>query len=570
MNKLNLNLVKRFIILAKLYWLSKEKWKATGLLVLLILLLLGDTWFNVLFNAQSGEFTSALAAGEAGRFWSSIRQYLVLLLVAVPIYSYYYYVRDKLAINWRRWMTQRLLGQYFENRAYYRLLQDPAIDNPDQRISEDIASFTQQSLNFLLLIAGSAFSLVAFSKVLWTISHSLVLFLTLYALAGTIVTFRVFGGRMVLLNFEKLKREADLRFGLVRIRENAESIALYRGERQEQAQVLRRFREVFLNVNRLIQWSLRFNFFTYTYGLITLVLPSVIIAPRVLSGELEVGLVVQAAGAFSAILSALTVFVDNMDSLSRFAAGVDRLDAFVYAIARPGTHIGAERSRIVTREGDQLAMQEICLQTPNYERSLVTGLTCKVAPGESLMIVGASGCGKSSLLRMMAGLWDSGSGQLERPKPEDMLFLPQHAYMVLGDLRRQLSYPTLERTVSDEELREILKRVRLPGLEERCGGFDVDLNFENVLSVGERQRLAFARVLLNHPRYVLLDESTSALDHENESALYREMLATSTTLVSVSHHPRLVKYHSQVLELTGDGGWHLHPADQFRFREETE
>ena len=252
---------------------------------LLGLLLIGYTWSGVQFNQYSGEFTSALAAQDAPRFWHSILVFSGLLVVAVPIYSYYYYVRDKLAILWRRWLTDRILGDYFHNRSFYRLLTNPDIDNPDQRIAEDINTFTQQSLNYLLLFASAAFELVAFSKVLWDISKPLVFFLLLYAATGTLVTIGVFSGKMIKLYFERLRREADFRFGMVRIRENAESIALYHGENQERAQVWHRFGGVFGNFIQLINWGLRLNLFTYAYSLITLALPSVIIAPRVLSGE---------------------------------------------------------------------------------------------------------------------------------------------------------------------------------------------------------------------------------------------------------------------------------------------
>jgi len=198
----------------------------------------------------------------------------------------------------------------------------------------------------------------------------------------------------------------------------------------------------------------------------------------------------------------------------------------------------------------------------------VTDLTVSLPAGQSLLIVGQSGLGKSSLLRMIAGLWDSGTGTVDRPKPEDLLFLPQHAYMIVGSLRDQLNYPNLDREVTEEEFLEVLDRVNLHDLPERCGGFDKELDFEKTLSVGERQRLAFARVLLKQPRYVLLDEATSALDPENETALYRQLRTTSATLVSVSHHRSLLSFHSQVLELKPDGTWSLHPAKSFRFTED--
>lgn len=567
MNRIDLNLLRRFLVLAKPYWSSKQNRNAWWLLALLILLLVGYTGSNVLFNKQSGEFASALAARDANRFWHAVLVFSGLLVVAVPVYSYYYYVRDKITIQWRQGMTEATLARYLEDHAFYRLAANPTIDNPDQRIAEDVRSFTSQSLSFFLLFASAAFELLAFSSVLWSISRLLVVILALYAAAGTLVTAGVFSGKMITLYFERLKWEADFRFSLVRIRENAESIALYKGERQEQSQVQERFGRLFDNFIELIRWGLRLNTFTYSYRFTTLVLPSLIIAPRVLSGELEVGRVIQAEGAFSAVLGAVTVFVNNLEYLSSFAAGVRRLDTFIHGLER-GKGADAKGRRIVTREGDDLRFEDFTLQTPNYERTLVKKLTARVLPGEGLLVTGESGCGKSSLLRAVAGLWDSGSGNLVRPALKDALFLPQNAYMILGSLRQQLCYPSLERNVPEAALYDSLKRVNLPDLVERCGGFDAELDFEKVLSVGERQRLAFARVLLNRPRYVLLDEATSALDRENEAALYRFLTSSSTTIVSVSHHEALVRYHSQVLELAGDGAWRLCPAKEFHFNRE--
>jgi putative ATP-binding cassette transporter len=565
MTRLNFNLVKRFFYLAKPWWVSNERWRARSLAIGLLILMVADTWFNVSFNQQSGEISSALAEKDPTRLWKSIRIFGLLIGGAVPVYSFYYFLRDKLSINWRRWFTHRMLSRYFENHAFYHLLNDSNIDNPDQRIAEDIEAFTRQSLSFLLLFGNSALQLIAFSGVLWAVSHSLVFILVLYAAAGTYVTMSVFGEKMVSLHANQLRREADFRFGLVRVRENAESIALYHGERQEQSHVQSRFFEVFANFNRLIRWTLRLNFFQYSYSMFTLILPSIILAPQVLAGQLEVGKVVQAEGAFAAILSSLTLLVDNIAGLSRFAAGIHRLDAFSRYLKPGAIQRKNAGPRIVTTEGDKLAFTDVTLQTPNFERTLVTDLTFSVAPGQSLMIVGPSGCGKSSLLRAMAGLWDSGTGALERPKPEDMLFVPQHAYMILGNLRQQLCYPNLDREVRDEELAAVLDRVNLPQLIERCGGFDTDLDFGKILSVGERQRLAMARVILTRPKYALLDEATSALDPINEAALFKELAETDVTIVSVSHHPTLVHYHQQVLELTPDLKWKLYPAADFTF-----
>jgi len=550
---------RRFWNIAKPYWFLDEKWTARGFLLLLLVLLLGRTEFTVLFNQQSGEFTSALAAKDGARFWHSMRVFGIVLMAAVPIYAIYYYVRDRLSVSWRRWLTHHFLDRYFKDRAYYELTADRTIDNPDQRISDDVNTFTKKSLTFLLEVVGACLQLVAFSGILWAISKTLVLFLGLYAILGTLVTFGVFGKPLIALNFQQLRREADFRFSLIRIRENAEAIAFYQGEAREASHVRQRFAELFGNYKNLIRRTLGLNLFQYGYSFVTLIFPCIIIAPRVLSGELEVGRVVQAVGAFAAMLSALTVFVENFEALSAFAAGIERLHTFSKSLAgqvKLGDTIGRQ-------EQPRLELDRVTLQTPNYQRTLITNVSLAIEQGEGLLIVGASGGGKSSLLRAIAGLWNAGSGTIMRPKLEQMLFLPQRPYMILGTLRSQLLYPMIDRDISNEELGQVLLQVNLPDIVERCGGFEAELDFAKVLSIGEQQRLAVARVLLTKPHYAVLDEATSALDVENEERLYAQLKATSCTIVSVAHRSTLIRHHKHVLEVVGDGTWRLGQAKDY-------
>ena len=566
----NARLWHRFAAIARPYWRSEQRWRAIGLLALLIVLLLGQTAFNVLFNHETGEFTSALAARDAERFWGAIGRYTAILVGAVPIYALYFYVRDTLGLRWRRWLTDHFLARYFDQRAYYRLTAASGIDNPDQRIAEDINAFTQQSLYFSMIVIGSVMQLIAFAGVLWSISQGLVYFLIGYALFSTWFTGSVFGRRLIALNFRQLQREADFRFNLVRVREHAEAIAFHDGEAREMSALQRVFEALYDNYLKVLRWQFKLNLFQYAHSYLIAVLPIVIIAREVLAGELEVGSAIQAAGAFVAILSALTVIVDHFEGLSRFSAGVDRLHAFAAALDRQGEQL--QRSpddgvqQITTESSMSLSVAQLTVLTPNREQLLIQGLNLCVKPGAGLLIAGASGSGKSSLLRVIAGLWTTGSGLVQRPAGPDIMFLPQQPYLPLGNLRDQLTYPQTYRVISDAELLRWLERVNLPLLADRFGGLAAELDWARVLSVGEQQRLAFARALLAKPRYLLLDESTSALDAANEAKLYEQLEGLAITPISVSHHQSLLRHHSHVLSLPGDGTWVLQAAQGYVWR----
>ena len=532
---------------------------AWGLLALVLLLSLSVTGINVAFSYIGNYFTNALVKKNQDMAYLYVVVYFCGFLVGIPIVAFYSWVRDYLGMHWRKWMTHRFLANYFANRNYYEIEADGSIDNPDQRIMEDIRSFTRTSLAFLLIILGSVMDLVSFTGILWSKSHLLVAVVLIYSVVGTVLT-AVIGRRLVRLNFDQLRYEADFRYALVHVRDNAESIAFYQGEAPEQAQIGSRFRSVLNNFSLLIGWQRNLSFFTTTYSYLPLVLPFLVLFTPYFNGQIEYGDMVQANMAFAQVYGALSLIVGQIESITSFAAGIRRLSTFSEAISGSQPMIPGIRSETA----DRFAMDGMTLMTPDSRRHLIRNLTLVLNHNLNMVIVGPSGVGKSSLLRAIAGLWDKGEGVIRRPPLEEIFFLPQKPYMLLGSLREQLCYPRLENDIPETELQQVLKTVNLEDLAHRMGGFGTIADWADVLSLGEQQRLAFARLLIHRPRFAVLDEATSALDRKNEAHMYGLLKQMETHYISVGHRQSLLGYHDRVLELQGKEKWRVLPAVDYQ------
>lgn len=562
-NILDRKLWSGFWKIARPYWSSEEKNRAWLLLVALTLLLLGTTALSVTISYAVRDLMTALSEKDIGAFKNSLWICLGVFVIATPVSTLFDYTRRLMGNFWREWLTKAFLSEYFSKRAYFNISHESDIDNPDQRIAQDVASFTSTSLEFLSDILSSLIQLIVFIGVLWSISQFLVVLLVGYAAIGTIVVV-VFGKKLISLNFLQLKREADLRYGLVHVRNNAESIAFFGGEDREKQNIQQRLQQAILNFRNLITWQRNLGYFTFGYQYLIQVLPLAVMAPLYFADEIKFGVITQASGVFATVLAALTLIVTKIESLSQFAAGITRLETFKAALTQASisseeSKPPAESTQIALVEAPKLALHQVTIYTPKRERVLLVDANVEVSPGSGMIILGPSGSGKSSILRVFSGLWRAGEGAVTRPPLSEIFFLPQRPYMILGTLRDQLLYPHVSRSCSDETLQSVLETVNLADLVARVGGLDINLPWAEILSLGEQQRLTFARLLLAKPKYAMLDESTSALDEQNEARLYGLLRASGSTYVSVGHRQSLLQHHQASLELRGNGQWSYRP-----------
>ena len=552
--------------------LRQGRWLPWLLLSIIALLILVINGINVGISYIARNIENALVSYDQDSFWKIVAIYCFCLIIALPIRAVQSYLIPKLGLMWRQWLSSRLLGRYLSNRAYYILNPNDEslsnIDNPDQRISDDTRSFTSTSLSVLVEVISALLTFFSFAIVLWTINERLALFLLVYSLIGTTLIV-IASRRLVSLNYQQLKLEADFRYGLVHIRDNAESIAFYGGENQEGMEANRRLDGAIRNYDRLIIWEALISVIQRSYDYFSRFLPWLVIAPIYFAKEVDFGVFGQASIAFSQVLFSVSYIVNNIDRLAAFSASISRLESFQGRVDEISQSKSSSSPMAIggnSNTSEQLSLRHVDLSPPSTDRVLIRDLSLSLDPRQRLLVVGPSGCGKTSLLRLVSDLWEPKSGgEVKRPPAGELLFVPQKPYMLLGTLREQLCYPLCPDRFGDDQLRAVLEQVRLPELVSRYPNLDIKQDWPRLLSLGEQQRLAFARLLLNAPHMVVLDEATSALDVATERHLYNLLCQREMAFISVGHRPTLKAFHDTVLELDGLGGWQLMPAASYEF-----
>ncbi|WP_420995847.1 ABC transporter ATP-binding protein/permease [Cupriavidus sp. 30B13] len=575
--------------LIKPYWKSEDRKAGLGLLALVVALNLGIVYINVLLNEWNRVFYNALEQHDYTSFKTLLLRFswIAGFFIVAAISRQYYTMM--LQMRWRTWMTGQFMDHWLSHQAYYRIEQTHATDNPDQRLADDLRSFTDGALSLSLGLLNSVVTLLSFVGILWVVSGPIsfalggttltipgymVWFAVGYAVVGSLIAHLV-GRPLIGLNFQQEQYEADFRFTLVRLRENSEPVALYRGEPTEQAGLRSRFDRIRANWNQLMRYTRRLTFVNSGYSQFAIIFPLIVAAPRYFGGKMTLGGLMQMSSAFGQVQGALSWFVDSYATLVGWKAAANRLidfrDAIRVAERQDQEHTGVRDIEVDQADGEAIRIDTLALALPVrtetrgeiLQRPLVAPFSLQIAPGERWLVSGPSGCGKSVLFRALAGIWPYGSGTVSMPRAARMLFLPQRSYLPIGSLADALAYPDAGTVHSTEALQRVLVQARLGAL---TGQLDVFDNWSLRLSPGEQQRLAFARALLQKPDYLFLDEATSALDEETEEAMYRLMVESlpRAAIVSIAHRSTVAAFHGRRLRyVAADGAhWEADPNGQ--------
>ncbi|HEU5094985.1 MAG TPA: ABC transporter ATP-binding protein/permease [Reyranella sp.] len=545
-------------------YFKSEEWPiAISLLVGAIALTFAGVGLEVLFNDWNRRFYDSIQNKNEAVFWKEIIFFSWLAALYIMVFVARAIVSPYLRLRWRRWLTRHYLAHWLDERGYYRIELMRSVDNVDQRISEDLNQLGQYTMTLLLGLLSAVATLISFLFILWELSGPLSLapigiditipgymawVCLVYAVVGSYLANLV-GRRLIPLNFMRQRFEANFRFSLVRVRENAEGIALYHGEQREDDSLNARFIDVFNNGFRVLMTQAQLAFYQSGYAQLAIVFPYVVTAPRFFAGAITFGVMTQTASAFGQVQSALSFFIDNYTSLAELRAVMDRLKGFQIATDdKPATAID-----VTPQPGrSDVAAEKLTLALPTGQ-ALLEDLDLPLKKGQSVLVRGASGTGKSTLFRALAGIWPFGKGHVRVPEGARVLFLPQKPYIPIGSLRDAIKYPDEHSRVSDPDIVEALRATGLGHLADRL---DEVAHWSNTLSGGEQQRLAAARAIVFRPDWLFMDEATASLDEAAEAMVYDELKSRlpDTTMVSIGHRPTLKKWHDRLLELKREPG----------------
>ena len=550
--------------LTRPYWVSEKRAVGFTLLATVVGLALMFVWVEVQFNTWTREMYNTFESKDGAEFFRQMGKFTLLAVLYIVTAVYRIYFQQMLLIEWRTWLTDKYLADWLQDRAYYRLqLLDRGTDNPDQRIAEDLKLFVEETLTLSLGLLSAVVTLLSFITILWLLSGSIELLgieipgymvwvALLYAIVGTWLT-HVIGKPLIGLNYNQQRYEADFRFSLVRLRENSEGVALYRGEPGEAANFRARFANVIANWWGIMKKQKQLTWATSFYAQVAIIFPFFVAGPRYFSGKIPLGEFFQIASAFGTVQTSLSWFINAYTLFASWKATVDRLTGFTDALE----HARAEADRLdgerkEQESADRLALQDLALNLPDG-RTLLAPTTLDLKKNESVLVTGPSGAGKSTLFRALAGIWPYWKGKIALPRGARLLFLPQKPYLPIGTLKHAACYPAKdEGRISDDEAREALRAVGLEHFENELAREE---NWAQVLSGGEQQRLAFARALLNKPDWLFLDEATASLPEDAQRELYELLRARlpQATVVSIGHRASLREFHARRLEWSGGG-----------------
>lgn len=549
--------IKDAWFLAKPYWTSNDKYKATVLIVVVITFNLLMVAASVAINKWYNKFYDALQNYDKADFYHLLLVFCIIAFSNIAFAVLAYYFRKTLEIRWRKWLTAYYLDKWFKEKSYYKTkFLSEISDNPDQRISEDINGFITLLLDLSLGLINSIVTLCSFVIILWTISgplnftlgghhfiiHGYIVWAAvLYAIAGTYITFKI-GKPLIKLQYQQQAYEADFRFGLMHVREYSENIAFYNGEAQEKSTLITRFTNVVNNFVSIIYRQLKIEIFGVGYSQLAVIFPFLVAAPRYFIKAIKLGDVMQIASAFGRVQDALSYFINAYTSLSGWRAVMDRLYGFQLAIQNAEKLDGLN----IQPGNNYLTLDDVAINLPNGN-SLANNISFDLKRGDSLLIKGRSGSGKTTLLRTIAGLWHFATGNIYQKSNLNSIFVTQKPYLPIGILKNSICYPQTENLPDNIELEKLLLKCSIGHLSSQL---DESADWGNTLSVGEQQRVAFCRILINKPDIIYLDEATSALDEETEEQMYSliKSLLPQSVIVSVGHRSTIAKWHNQILD----------------------